>query len=59
MTSEEKRLKEIKKLKYLKSLLITQTKKEIKQLQEEENMIYGYHKITNSKNKYNKKGKVK
>ncbi len=59
MTSEEKRLKEIKKLKYLKSLLIAQTKKEIKQLQEEENMIYGYHKIINSKNKYNKKGKVK
>ena len=36
------REKEIKHLIYLKSELIKQTKKEIKKLQEEQNMINGY-----------------
>lgn len=39
------REKEIKHLIYLKSELIKQTKKEIKKLQEEQNMIYGYKKL--------------
>jgi hypothetical protein len=39
------REKEIKYLIYLKSELIRQTKKEIKQLQQEINMINGYKKI--------------
>lgn len=39
------REKEIKQLIYLKSELIKQTKKEIKKLQEEQNMIYGYKKL--------------
>lgn len=45
MTEEERRLKEIKYLKYLKSQLIKQTKKELKALQQEEDMIYGYKRI--------------
>ena len=45
------RLKEIKYLKYLKAELIKQTKKEIKALTEEENMINGYHRIEKSRKK--------
>lgn len=45
MTEEERRLKEIKYLKYLKLQLIKQTKKELKALQQEEDMIYGYKRI--------------
>ena len=43
------RLKEIKHLLYLKSELIKETKKEIKKLQEEQNMIYGYKKLEKRK----------
>ena len=39
------RVKEINYLIYLKSQLIKQTKKEIKNLQEERQMIEGYRKI--------------
>lgn len=45
------REKEIKHLIYLKSELIKQTKKEIKKLQEEQNMIYGYKKLEKSDKK--------
>lgn len=45
MTEQEKRLKEIKHLKYLKAQLLKQTRKELKELQQEENMIYGYKNI--------------
>ena len=45
MTPEERRLKEIEYLKYLKRELIKQSKKEIKQLQQEEDMIYGYKRL--------------
>ena len=45
MTEEERRLKEIKYLKYLKAQLIKQTKKELKALQQEEDMIHGYKRI--------------
>ena len=43
------REKEINELLYLKSELIKQTKKEIKQLQQEKNMINGYKKLERSK----------
>ena len=43
------RLKEIKHLIYLKSELIKQYKKDIKQLQNEYNMIYGYKKLEKRK----------
>ena len=45
------REKEIKHLIYLKSELIKQTKKEIKKLQEEQNMIYGYKKLEKKRGK--------
>lgn len=45
MTDEEKRLKEIKRLKWIKSEIIKQEKKELKKLTEEENMINGYKRI--------------
>lgn len=45
MTNEEKRLKEIKRLKWIKSEIIKQEKKELKKLTEEENMINGYKRI--------------
>lgn len=43
------RLKEIKYLLYLKSEIIKQTKKEIKQLKEEANMIIGYKRLEKRK----------
>lgn len=43
------REKEIEYLIYLKSELIKQTKKEIKQLQQEKNMINGYKKLERTK----------
>lgn len=43
------RLKEIKYLLYLKSEVIKQTKKEIKQLKEEANMIIGYKRLEKRK----------
>lgn len=43
------REKEIKYLIYLKSQLIKQTKKEIKELQQEMNMINGYKKLEKGK----------
>lgn len=43
------REKEINKLLYLKSELIKQTKKEIKELQQEKNMINGYKKLERTK----------
>ena len=49
------RLKEIKYLKYLKNEIIKQTKKEIKELQLEEDMINGYKKLERKKQK-NKRG---
>lgn len=39
------RVKEIQHLIYLKSVLIKQTKKEIKNLQEEKKMINGYKRL--------------
>ena len=45
------REKEIKHLIYLKSELIKQTKKEIKKLQEEQNMINGYKKLEKKRGK--------
>lgn len=42
MTQEEKRIKEIKHLIYLKNELIKESKKEIKKLKEEKQMIEGY-----------------
>lgn len=48
------REKEINYLIYLKEQLIRQTKKEIKELQQEKNMINGYKRLekTRTKNKY-------
>lgn len=43
------REKEINELLYLKSELIKQTKKEIKQLQQEKNMINGYKRLERTK----------
>ena len=43
------REKEINELLYLKSELIKQTKKEIKQLRQEKNMINGYKKLERNK----------
>ncbi len=43
------REKEINQLLYLKSELIKQTKKEIKQLQQEKNMINGYKRLERTK----------
>lgn len=51
------REKEIKHLIYLKSELIKATKKEIKKLQEEQNMIYGYKNIEKGYSKKLKYGK--
>ena len=48
------RVKEINYLLYLKSQLIKQTKKEIKILQQEKNMINGYKKL---EKKYEKQDK--
>ena len=45
ITEEEKRLKEIKHLKYLKSELIKQARKDIKALQEEEKLLYEKKKV--------------
>ncbi len=45
------REKEINQLIYLKSQLIKQTKKEIKTLQQEKNMINGYKKLEKTKTK--------
>lgn len=45
------REKEIKHLLYLKNELIKQTKKEIKELNNELNMIYGYKKLERKKKK--------
>lgn len=45
------RLKEIKYLKFIKSEIIKQTKKEIKELQVEEDMINGYKKLERNKQK--------
>ena len=42
MTKEEQRLKKIKYLIYLKSELIKQARKEIKELHQEAQMIEGY-----------------
>lgn len=49
MTDEEKRLKEIKRLKWLKSEIIRNERKEIKRLTEEENMIIGYRRLGNER----------
>lgn len=43
------RIKEIDYLIYLKGQLIKDTKKEIKQLQQEKNMINGYKKLEKTK----------
>ena len=43
------REKEINELLYLKSELIKQTKKEIKQLQQEKDMINGYKRLERTK----------
>ena len=43
------RIKEIKTLIYLKNELIKQTKKEIKQLHQEENMLNGYKRLEKRK----------
>lgn len=43
------REKEINELLYLKSELIKQTKKEIKQLRQEKNMINGYKRLERTK----------
>jgi hypothetical protein len=51
------RLKDIRYLIYLKSELIKQTKKEIKELQQEANMIIGYKKIEKQKQKIKKESK--
>lgn len=45
------REKEIQYLIYLKSELIKQTKKEIKELQQERDMIYGYKRLEKKKRK--------
>lgn len=45
------REKEIQYLIYLKSELIKQTKKEIKKLQQERDMIYGYKRLEKKKRK--------
>ena len=45
------REKEINHLIYLKSQLIKETKKEIKEIQEEKNMIYGYKRLTKKRGK--------
>lgn len=45
------REKEINQLLYLKSELIKQTKKEIKQLQQEKDMINGYKRLERTKKK--------
>ena len=47
----KERLKEIRHLIYLKSELIKKTKKEIKELHQEEDMIKGYKKLEKRKNK--------
>ena len=57
MKKMKDRLKEIKYLIYIKSELIKQTKKEIKNLQEEANMLMGYKKIERGKQKINRRGK--
>ena len=49
------REKEIKELIYLKSELIQQTKKEIKQLHQELDMYYGEKRLTKQKSKKNKR----
>ena len=49
--SKEEREKEINRLIYLKSMLIKQTKKEIKKLQEEKDMINGYKRLERKKRK--------
>lgn len=49
--SKEEREKEINRLIYLKSVLIKQTKKEIKKLQEEKDMINGYKRLERKKKK--------
>lgn len=45
------REKELKKLIYIRSEIIKQCKKEIKQYQEEINMINGYKKLEKKRNK--------
>lgn len=53
MTDEERRLKEIKRLKFLKSEIIRNERKEIKKLTEEEQMIIGYRRLENERRNKN------
>lgn len=60
MTTDEKRLKEIKHRKYELTIAIRDMKKELIRLSSEEAMINGYHRVLKSKQKYRKgKGKTK
>lgn len=54
MTDEEKRLKEIKRLKWLKSEIIKNERKEIKRLTEEEQMVIGYRRLENERRSKNR-----
>lgn len=51
MTEEEQRLKKIKYLIYLKSEIIKQARKEIKELHQEAEMIEGYKKLEKRRKK--------
>ena len=59
MTQDDKRLKEIKREKWLLCENIKQEKKKLIELTNEEKMINGYHKVVRAKQKYRSKGKVK
>lgn len=52
------RIKEINELLYLKSELIKQTKKEIKQLRQEKDMLNGYKTLEKKRGKYDRKRKA-
>ena len=57
LLEEEKRLKEIKHLKYLKNELIKQARKDIKALQEEEKLLYEKKKVKRIMEKRKNEGK--
>ncbi len=54
MTSEERRLKEIKHRRYEIIIMLKDLKKELIKLKQEEQTIYGYKKLEKKANKYEK-----
>ena len=59
MTQDERRLKEIDHELYDICVEISKLKKKAKSLQQEKDMINGYHRIERSRQAYSRKGKAR